>query len=90
MSEPENSLQKLIVLLDAGPLSLITNPKANQETQSCQQWVQSLLKKRIAVTSTEIPFYEVRRELIRSQKIKGVERLDIAVLKFMRYSNNSE
>jgi hypothetical protein len=23
------------------PLSLITNPKANQETQSCQQWVQS-------------------------------------------------
>ena len=76
MSEIENSLQKLIILLDAGPLSLITNPKANQESRSCQQWVQSLLKKGIAVTSTEMPFYEVRRELIRSQKNKGVERLD--------------
>jgi len=32
-----------IVLLDAGPLGLITNPRPQPEAQACKQWLTSLL-----------------------------------------------
>jgi hypothetical protein len=28
----------LVILLDAGPLGLITNPRASQETRDCNLW----------------------------------------------------
>ena len=29
----------LVILLDAGPLGLITNPRASQETRDCNLWL---------------------------------------------------
>ena len=66
----------MVILLDAGPLGLITNPRASQEARECNQWMESLALKEIQVKIPEIADYEVRRELLRADKSKGIERLD--------------
>ena len=66
----------MVILLDAGPLGLITNPRASQETRACNQWLESLALKEIEVKIPEIADFEVRRELLRADKFKGIERLN--------------
>src|SRR5437588_11314912 len=66
----------LVILLDAGPLGLITNPRASQETRECNQWLESLALKEIQVKIPEIAGLEVRRELLRADKFKVIERLN--------------
>jgi predicted nucleic acid-binding protein len=66
----------LVILLDAGPLGLITNPRASQEARECNQWLEALALKEIQVKIPEIADYEVRRELLRADKSKGVQRLN--------------
>ncbi len=66
----------MVILLDAGPLGLITNPKASQETRECNQWLELLALKGILVKIPEIADFEVRRELLRADKFKGIERLN--------------
>ncbi len=65
-----------IVLLDSTPVGLITNPKATPLAIECQQWLQSLLDRGYHVILPEIIDYEVRRELLRVNKIKSIRRLD--------------
>ena len=65
-----------VVLLDSGPLGLITNPKGTPESLQCAFWVNSLLEKGFEVKVPEIIDYEIRRELLRGNKIKGIKRLD--------------
>jgi len=38
-----------VVLLDAGPLGLVTNPKRSPQSISCAQWLQSLITAQIRV-----------------------------------------
>jgi len=64
------------VLLDAGPLGLITNPKVSPLSVACTEWLQTLVSRRTRIILPEIADYEVRRELLRASKLKGVERLD--------------
>ena len=64
------------VLLDAGPLGLVTNPRASQESLACSQWMELLLLNGIRVAIPEIADYEIRRELLRANKTRGLERLD--------------
>jgi len=66
----------MIVLLDAGPLGILTNPKGSPVTVECRIWVRSLLLKGYKVKLPEIADYEVRRELLRANKVTGVQRLD--------------
>ena len=66
----------VVILLDAGPLGLITNPRATQEARECNQWLEALALKEIKVKIPEIADYEVRRELLRADKFKGIERLN--------------
>jgi len=66
----------VIVLLDAGPLGMVTNPKATALTLECTAWLRSLLLKGIKVAVPEISDYEVRRELLRANKMKGIANLD--------------
>lgn len=61
------------VLLDAGPLGMITHPRPNQ---AIADWLKQLLSAGITVSVPEIADYEVRRELIRANRKKGVQRLD--------------
>ncbi len=64
-----------IILLDAGPLGLVTNPKASTAATACNLWLEHLLEQRIEVVIPEIADYEVRRELLRAHKIRGLQRL---------------
>jgi len=64
------------VLLDSHPLSLVSNPKASQKNDQCKLWARDLIKNNIPVIIPEIIDYELRRELIRSSKLPGIERLD--------------
>jgi predicted nucleic acid-binding protein len=66
----------MVILLDAGPLGLITNPRASQETRECNQWLESLALMEIQVKIPEIADFEVRRELLRADKFKGIDRLN--------------
>jgi predicted nucleic acid-binding protein len=63
-----------IVLLDAGPLGMISHPRKNPEIKI---WIDRLIRSGANVVISEISDYEVRRELIRADKIKGIERLNI-------------
>lgn len=62
-----------VVFLDAGPLGLVIHPRAGQEIDA---WLKRLLQSGVSVLIPEIADYEVRRELLRLQKVQSVERLD--------------
>lgn len=66
-----------IVLLDAGPLGMISNPSATPANLKCYNWVESLLISGARIIVPEIADYEVRRELLRAGKITGLARLDL-------------
>jgi hypothetical protein len=65
-----------MVLLDAGPLGMITNPKSSPESEACKNWLANLASNGAEVVIPEIADYEVRRELIRAGKDRGLGRLD--------------
>lgn len=62
-----------VVLLDAGPLSMITHPRRHPEIKT---WLQDRVRSGSSVLVPEIADYELRRELIRSRKPQSVQRLD--------------
>lgn len=64
-----------MVLLDAGPLGLVTHPRPEQNRQVAL-WLRGLLEASVLVRVPEIADYEVRRELLRAGKTAGVVRLD--------------
>src|SRR5580692_8543862 len=55
---------------------MITNPKSSPENEACKNWLASLPYKGIEVVIPEIADYEVRRELLRAGKDRGIGRLD--------------
>jgi predicted nucleic acid-binding protein len=63
-------------MLDAGPIGLITNPKLSPESEACNQWLQNHITSGSRIIIPEIADYEVRRELLRAHKTKGIARLD--------------
>ena len=65
-----------VILLDSGPLGLITNPRLSSESLNCTRWFQSLVLAGVRVVIPEIVDYEVRRELLRANKLRGLRRLD--------------
>jgi predicted nucleic acid-binding protein len=65
-----------VIVLDTGPLGLITNPRLSAESLACAQWLQTHVKVGNRVLIPEIADYEVRRELLRASKIKSISRLD--------------
>ena len=65
-----------VVFLDAGLMGLVTNPKLSPESTLCTRWLQALIISDSRVIIPEIADYEVRRELLRANKVKGIARLD--------------
>jgi predicted nucleic acid-binding protein len=62
-----------IILLDAGPLGMVSHPRPADEILA---WVARLLAAGVQVLVPEIADYEVRRELLRARLAKSVRRLD--------------
>ena len=64
------------IVLDSGPLGLATGPSAKSPTPECAFWLRSLPSLGYRVVLPEIADYEVRRELIRARKTRGILRLE--------------
>jgi len=74
----------LDVLLDAGPLGMVTHGRAKPDTEACRRWLADLAARGHRIWVPAIADYELRRELIRAGKSQGVERLD-ALIRSTRY-----
>ncbi len=66
----------LIILLDSGPLGLVTNPKASHDAIACKQWLRALPQSGHLALVPEIIDYELRRELRLYKKAQGLQHLD--------------
>lgn len=64
------------IILDSGPLGMVTNPKASGITLDCQLWLERQIQQRSILLIPEIADYEVRRELIRGGKQRSIRQLD--------------
>lgn len=65
-----------IILLDTGPLGLLAHPRPTPASLECRQWARDVQAAGALIHIGEIADYEVRRELLRARKIRGVERLN--------------
>jgi predicted nucleic acid-binding protein len=65
-----------VVLLDSGPLGLVSHPNAERINAEAVEWLYALLSAGVSVLVAEIADYEVRRELLRAGRQRGVRRLD--------------
>jgi predicted nucleic acid-binding protein len=65
-----------VVLLDAGPLGLLCAPPKKANAAACIRWLSTLVAAGVRVIVPEVTDYEVRRELIRLNKIASLAQLD--------------
>jgi predicted nucleic acid-binding protein len=66
-----------LILLDSGPLGIISNPSETQTVVTCREWAKRQHGQGNVIVVPEIADYEVRRELLRADKVSGVKRLDL-------------
>lgn len=64
------------VLLDSGPLGLVTGPRKLADANACRAWLEDLLAAGVEVRVPDIADYEVRRKLLRARRLSGTQRLD--------------
>ena len=65
----------MVVVLDSGPVSLATNPnRDNPDANRCNEWLERLIAGGVEVVLPEIVDYELRRELVRANKLEGLRR----------------
>lgn len=69
-------MKLITIILDTGPLGMVSNPKGSGETLACKQWLRQALNAGHRVVIPEITDYEVRRELLRADRLRGIHRLD--------------
>lgn len=66
----------MIVLLDTGPLGLITSSNASPGAREPNGWLQKLLRENHFVVIPEIVDYELRREYLRGRMTKALINLE--------------
>ena len=62
-----------VVLLDSGPLGLASHPRPSPEILG---WISRLFAAGVEIIVPEIADYEVRRELLRAGRPRGIQRLN--------------
>ena len=66
----------LFLVLDSGPLGLLTHPQQNAEVVAITEWLARCLLSGHRVIVPAIVYYELRRELLRAVKPFSVARLE--------------
>ena len=66
----------MLLVLDSGPLGVLSNPVANRLTQQAQEWAAYHQRAGNLLAVPEIADYEIRRELLRAGKELSIARLD--------------
>lgn len=72
----------MLVLLDSGPLGLLSNPVLGGRANLARDWAHQVVSKGHRLVVAEIADYEVRRELLRAAKQEGIARLDRLAVAF--------
>ncbi|MBE9104086.1 nucleic acid-binding protein [Nostoc cf. edaphicum LEGE 07299] len=65
-----------VIILNSAPVGLITNPKATPLAVQYQEWFYTLFERGYGVILPEIIDYEIRRELLRANKLSGIRKLN--------------
>ena len=65
-----------VVFLDSSIVGMVTNPKVTPNNLECRYWLESLQHNNYILIFPEIVDYEIRRELLRAGKTKGIKKLD--------------
>ena len=65
-----------VILLDAGPLGIVTKRRGVPDAEACRAWVARCLQQGALVLVPAIAYYEVRRELERIPNATGLARLE--------------
>jgi predicted nucleic acid-binding protein len=65
-----------VIVLDSAPVGLISNPKGAALSLKCQEWFSNLFDRGYDVVLPEIIDYEIRRELLRANKVSGIKKLN--------------
>lgn len=65
----------MIVFLDSGVIYSLVNTSKVKEVLDCQEWFYRLLSRGVLFVSSAICEYEVKRELIRRNKLKELNNL---------------
>lgn len=65
-----------VVVLDSGPLGLLSHPRGGPAAVRARAWAAALAEQGVRLVVPEIADYELRRELVRAGKTAGVARLD--------------
>ena len=64
------------IVLDSGPLGLLTHPQRNAEVVAIAEWTSRCLLTGHRVIIPAIVYYELRRELLRANKPSSISRLE--------------
>ncbi len=72
-----------IVLLDSGPLGLVSKSPQSAAVVQCQAWLLLLESSGVDIVIPEIADYEVRRELMRAGATAGLRRLEQLERRFL-------
>lgn len=64
------------IVLDSSPLGLLSNPNATAALLAISQWSRDCIVAGHKLYIPEVIDYELRRELPRAKKIKGIAKLD--------------
>jgi predicted nucleic acid-binding protein len=67
------------LFLDSGPLGLLTNPHRTEEIIAVNEWLGRWLLNGNRVLVPAIVYYEIKRELLRSGRTLGLDRLQAFV-----------
>src|SRR5215510_2946658 len=65
-----------LILLDAGPLGIVTKRRGVPDAEACRTWVAHCLRQGALVFVPAVAYYEVRRELERMHNTTGLARLE--------------
>ena len=68
-----------VLLLDSGPLGLITQPQRSHQVIAITDWLKDCLRAGARVLAPAIVYYEIKRELLRANKAVGIARLEAFV-----------
>lgn len=66
----------IYVVLDTGPLGLITHPRGTDENRRCVAWIHSLTEVGVEFGIPEICDYELRREYVRHRSYSAIANLN--------------
>jgi predicted nucleic acid-binding protein len=69
-------MANLVILLDTTPLGLLVHPNPSATAIACNQWLDSHIAQGSRVIVPEIADYELRRELLRTNRKRGLSNLD--------------